>query len=147
MNRYHFLAAELFSYSFDNYAQHLGIGNLRFEQLMPDAARNLERAVKEGWSDGQVAQVLDCAVADVPEWRKRYQDAVEVVDARSPAEGFRNAVRQSLAAELAQRQLADAELESAVQQVCYRVADLSFVLQRRKEELSNYSEELREEMD
>lgn len=33
MERIHLLAAELYSYSLANYENHLGIGNLRFEQL------------------------------------------------------------------------------------------------------------------
>ena len=34
MKRRHFLAAELFNYSFDNYENHLGIGNARFDELI-----------------------------------------------------------------------------------------------------------------
>jgi hypothetical protein len=35
MDRYKLLAAELFGYSYDNYEDHLGIGHIRFEKLMP----------------------------------------------------------------------------------------------------------------
>ena len=44
MDRDHLLAAELFSYSFANYSNHLGIGHERFEKLMPQDAKLLERA-------------------------------------------------------------------------------------------------------
>ena len=51
MERKHLLAAELNAYSFANYADHLGIGNNRFEMYMPDEVLLLERAEREGWSD------------------------------------------------------------------------------------------------
>ena len=83
----------------------------------------------------------------VPEWRERYLQALEIVDAPSVARAFRNAVRQSLARELERLPLSDSELESAVTQVCYRAADLSYLLKIRGEQLAEYSEELRTEGD
>lgn len=145
MTRIQMLAAEIYAYSFDNYANHLGIGHLRFEKLMPDNARNLERAEKEGWDDTRLAKALELEVADAPTWRKRYRDALEVVDAKNPAETFRNGVRQSIRRELEKYSVGDAEIESIVKQICYRAADLSYVLHQREEELSDYSEELRNE--
>ena len=147
MTRDQLLAAEIFSYSFPNYAGHLGIGHLRFEKQLPDTARSLARAEKEGWSDERLAKAMEVEVSDVPAWRKRYRDAIEVVDAKSPAEAFRHAVRQSLASEFRRHQIGDAELESAVKQVCYRAADLSYLLDQRIEKLSDYSKALRREED
>jgi len=40
MNKKFLLAAELFNYSYANYQNHLGIGNLRFEKLMPEHLRD-----------------------------------------------------------------------------------------------------------
>jgi hypothetical protein len=145
MTRNQLLAAEIFSYSFDNYANHLGIGHVRFENYMPDNARDLERAHREGWSDERLAKALDLPLERVPEFRKRYQDALEVVDASSPAEAFRAGVRQSLLTVLKHRNLLDAEIEDAVKQICYRAADLSFLLATRNETLAKYSQELRRE--
>ncbi len=145
MTRYQLLAAEIFTYSFANYASHLGFGHLRFEQIMPQFAKNLERAEKEGWNDKRLAQKLEVELSAVPAWRKRYQDAVEIVDAKNPAESFRHAVRQSLAYEFGRHQIGDAELESAVQQICYRAADLAYLLDQTQQKLSDYSEDLRHE--
>jgi hypothetical protein len=145
VTREQLLAAEIFAYSFANYANHLGIGHLRFEKIMPDAARNLERAEQEGWSDDRLAKAIEIDVSDVSEWKKRYRYAIEVVDAKSPAEAFRNAVRQVITLELRRHALSDAEIESAVKQICYRAADLSFLLDQRGEKLSEYSRELRKE--
>jgi hypothetical protein len=145
MKRVHLLAAEIFAYSFDNYANHLGIEHLRFEKYMPETARTLERAEKEGWSDDRLARAIEVDIADVPQWRKRYRDAVEVVDAATPAKAFRNGVRQSLTRELERHQLGDAQIESVVKQICYRAADMSYLLDQRRRKLSDYSEELRRE--
>ena len=38
MTREQLLAAEIFGYSFANDQDHLGIGNVRYEQLMPASA-------------------------------------------------------------------------------------------------------------
>jgi hypothetical protein len=67
------------------------------------------------------------------------------VDAPTPAASFRNGVRQVIVRELQRHQLADAELESAVKQICYRAADLSYLLAQRNEPLFKYSQELRHE--
>lgn len=145
MTREQLLAAEIFSYSFANYADHLGIGNIRFEKMMPDVARNLERADKEGWNDERLAKAIEIEVSEAPQWRERYREAVKVVDARNPAEAFRNAVRQSLVFCFKRHEIGAAEIEGAVTQVCYRTADLAYLLELRKEELSEYSGELRKE--
>ncbi|HYG33365.1 MAG TPA: hypothetical protein VEC99_01195 [Clostridia bacterium] len=145
MTRDQLLAAEIFSYSFDNYANHLGIGHLRYEKFMPQTARDLEQAEREGWTDERLAKAIDVEIAAVPEWRKRYRQAVEVVDAPSPAAAFRNGVRQSVERELAGHPVSEAIIEMIVKQVCYRAADLSYLLKMKKAKLSDYSEELRRE--
>ena len=63
MDRIHFLAAEVFSYSFANYENHLGIGHARFEELMPRDAEILEQAERESWSDEQIAEALEIELA------------------------------------------------------------------------------------
>ena len=145
MTREQILAAEVFSYSFANYANHLGIGNLRFDKYMPETVRLLARAEAEGWTDERLAKEIEVDLENVPAWRRRYREALEIADAPTPAQAFRNGVRQALALEFKRHQLSDSELESAVTQVCYRAADLSYLLQIRREPLEKYSEELRRE--
>ena len=48
------LAAELFSYSLDNYADHVEVGNERFTKLMPADVKTLLTAEKENWTDDQI---------------------------------------------------------------------------------------------
>ena len=41
LTRYQLLAAEIFGYSYANYRNHLGIGNARFDEIMPRYAETL----------------------------------------------------------------------------------------------------------
>jgi len=142
MERKHFLAAELFAYSFANYADHLGV-NDRFDKYMPDEVSVLETAERENWSDDRVASALKCDVAAVPGWRVRFRRAVAIVDAPTPAESFRRAVRDSIVQAVEEGLDAEVATERLVTQVCYRAADLAVLLQQTGTTLDHYSEELR----
>ncbi|MEZ6096640.1 MAG: hypothetical protein R3C03_20825 [Pirellulaceae bacterium] len=145
MSRLQLLAAEIFGYSYANYREHLGIGNVRFDSLMPNDAETLERALKEEWKLERVAQELkvDCDIAAA--LLNATRDAIAVVDAENPAESFRHSVRQ-LAKQAATEGLAtDEEIEKFVIQICYRVSDLSYLLKRDGNQLSRYCRHLRRE--
>ncbi len=47
LTRAQLLAAEIYGYSYANYRDHLGIGNIRYDHLMPETAQKLESAVSE----------------------------------------------------------------------------------------------------
>ena len=141
MERIHFLAAEIFRYSYANYDDHLGI-NERFDTLMPCDAEILETALNEEWPIDKVAQELDVLDENARELLLAVKDALEVVDAENPAESFRNAVRQSIVKE----GLTGTEaIESLVTQICYRAADLGLVLDKTGHSLSQYSRHLRKD--
>jgi hypothetical protein len=145
VTREQLIAAEIYGYSFDNYEDHLGIENVRYEELMPEAAKTLERAANEGWPTSKVAEVLKVAPEEVPELAAAFDRARQIVDADNPAELFRNAVRFSIQ-DAVNEGLSDAEsIESLVTQICYRAADLAFVLKAKGETLSRYSRHLRKE--
>lgn len=97
LDRWKLLAAETYSYSYDNYADH------------------------------------------------QFRDALEVVDAPTPAESFRRSVRQAIKRALADGMESEEQIEALVVQVCYRAADLSFLLRSRDEPLHKYSRLLRRE--
>jgi len=145
VNRAQLLAAEIFGYSFANYADHLGIGNVRYERLMPEDAETLETAEREGWPTTKIAATLEVDVEQAEELLEAFQRAREVVDAENPAEAFRNGVRFSIWHAL-EEGLRDAEsIEKLVTQICYRAADLAFLLERAEKTLSQYSRHLRRE--
>jgi hypothetical protein len=145
MNRYHLLAAEVFGSSYANYQDHLNVRNLRYTKLMPDDARTLERADAEGWPVGEVARVLKVEPEDAAELVRAFRRARDVVDAKDAATSFRWGVRQSVERALAEGLGDEASVERLVTQICYRAADLAFLLEREGEPLSRYSRELRKE--
>ncbi|MDR8390587.1 hypothetical protein NC796_05520 [Aliifodinibius sp. S!AR15-10] len=147
MKRIHFLAAELFSYSYDNYKDHLGIGNARFDKLMPEDAALLEQAEKEGWTDEEIAAESDFKLDDIPRWREKFREALAIVDAKSPAQSFLRGIQSSV--EYAVKEGLDDKksIENLVGQICYRAADLSCILKQNNEPLSKYSKELRSRAD
>jgi len=145
MNRYHLLAAEMFGYSYANYEDHLGIGNLRYEKLMPDDARTMERAEAEGWPLAKIARKLKIKPEEAARVQRTFRCAREVVDAENAAESFRWAVRQCIEHAIAAGLRDEASVERLVKQVCYRAADLAFLLKREGKSLSQYSRRLRKE--
>jgi len=146
MNRTQLLAAELFNYSYANYQDHLGV-NIRFDELMPQTVITLEKAEREEWPLKKLAQELDVEAEQAEDLLQRLQEAREIVDSASPAESFRNGVRQSIqmAKELGLESAED--IEKLVRQICYRAADLAYLLKVEGSSLSRYSRHLRREPD
>lgn len=68
-----------------------------------------------------------------------------MVDAADPAEAFRAGVRFSIQDALQDGLSTEEEVEQLVIQVCYRAADLAYLLKQREEPLSRYSRHLRRE--
>ncbi len=151
LDRYHLLAAEIFGYSFANYRDHLGIENVRYEELMPRAAQLLERAVEEEWPVARVAKELyPGETVDDKEAQgfvNACKEALNVVDAENAAESFRNAVRLSIKRAVKDGLEGDDSVEDLVVQICYRVSDLAVLLDQEGQPLSRYSRHLRRESD
>jgi len=145
MKRRHFLAAELYSYSFDNYRSHLEVGNRRFTEYMPADVECLERAEAEEWADEEVARELDVALDRVGELREGLIRARNVVDAPTPAEAFRRGVRYSIETAVEEGLASADAVERLVVQICYRAADMSLLLDLEGRTLSDYSVALRAE--
>lgn len=145
MERIQLLAAELYSYSFQNYKNHLGIGNVRFDEWMPRDARATERAFKEGWKAGQLAREIDTEPEHAQILLDRFEDAVEIVDAEKTSGALRNALRQSFEDILADCSVPPEKMEELIEQACYRVSDFLFLLEAREESIQKASDQLREE--
>ncbi len=147
MDRRFLLAAELYSYSYMNYEDHLdeipGEGNIRFEKLMPETVDALERAEKEGWTDARLAKAANEDKKMMPELREHFKRAKDIVDAPHAAESFRRAVRYSIGDSVKDK-LSKKEIEALVTQICYRAADMALLLDIEEADLAYYSEELRE---
>ena len=145
LDRIKLLAAELFSYSLDNYADHVEIGNERFTKLMPADVKTLLTAEKENWTDDQIAKALEIDISLVIEYLERLKTAKKIVDAINPSESFRYAVKQSIKYALSDGLKTEEDLEKLVIQICYKAADLGYLLDLEGKKLSDYSEWLRRE--
>ncbi len=143
MNRIQLLAAETFHYSYDNYDDHLGV-NARFDRLMPNDVKTLEKAIDEKWPLNRSAGELDVDPETAKNLLESFERARLIVDAKSPAESFRTGVRFSIQDAVAAGLRDDKAIETLVSQICYRAADLSYLLKQQNRQLSEFSEELRE---
>ena len=145
MTREQLLAAEVFGYSYANYQDHLSIGNERFEQLMPTWATALECATRDSWSLSRVAAELDTDEENAQDLLDAYRRAIAVIDAPNAAEAFRNALRSTIRDAATEGLSTDEAMEKLVTQICYRTADLSYLLDCEGKPLSRYSRHLRSE--
>ncbi len=145
LTRKQMLAAELHGYSYAHYADHLGIGNIRFDKLMPQDIDVLEQAEREGWDVQRLAHSLEIREDQVELFRRLYREGRDIVDAPTLAESFRRAVRYSLQAAIQEGLTDTASIERLITQICYRAADLGFRLDMEGKRLSDYSQELRQE--
>ena len=143
LSRYQLLAAEIFSYSYANYRDHLGIGNVRFDKLMPQDAEILETAVLEDWPITRVAQKLKVDTDIATSLLNGTRDAIQVVDAENPSESFRQSVRQLVKRAAVEGLNDDDAIEQLITQICYRVSDLAYLLKAEGNDLSRYSRHLR----
>ena len=146
MDRRQLLAAEIYAYSYDNYHEHLG-ANPRFDRDMPEAVDILESAANEAWPIERVADALRVDTDAAKKSLLAPERARKVVDAENPAESFRRAVRQSIEAAV-EDGLSNAEsIDQLTIQICYRAADLGYMLKQIGNPLSRYSRHLRREPD
>lgn len=147
LDRRHLLTAETFGYSYANYADHLGMGNVRFDKLMPEMVDTLEQAERQSWDEVHLARALEVPEDQGGSWREAYRRALTIVDAPTPAESLRRSVWFSIQDAVEGGLSDEGSAERLVTQICYRAADLAYLLDLEGESFSDYSEELREESD
>ncbi|GMR16108.1 MAG: hypothetical protein BMS9Abin31_0415 [Gammaproteobacteria bacterium] len=143
MNKKQLLAAETFSYSYANYADHLGI-NDRFDKYMPDDLKIIEKVVNKGGSAGDLAAKLKVDQDIAEGMISSYLVAKKIVYAENAVESFRLGVRQSIIYALEQGLNASKDIDDLVGQICYRTSDLAYLLDMEQKELSDFSEVLRD---
>ena len=108
-------------------------------------AETLELAEREGWPAAKIAAALEVDVERAEDLLAALQRAREIVDAENPAEAFRNGVRFSIWQALEEGLHDPESVEKLVTQICYRAADMAFLLERAGKTLSQYSRHLRRE--
>jgi hypothetical protein len=149
LTRKQILAAEVFGYSYDNYANHLGdfpgMGNVRFEKLMPKDIDALERTERQGWDASRLAKALEIEEGKVELYRSLYREAKDIADAPTLVQSFRRGVRYSIEYALKEGLRNEGDVERLITQICYRAADLGYRLEVEGQRLSDLSQELRKE--
>jgi hypothetical protein len=65
-----------------------------------------------------------------------YKEAKEIIDTPTPDETFRREMRQSIRYAMENGLESDEDIEKLVVQICYRAADLSYLLKIRNQKLS-----------
>jgi hypothetical protein len=145
LERRHMLAAEIFGYSYVHYWDHLISGHARFVTLMPNDVDALARAEAEGWEPARLARALDVPENVVASYQRGYREAVQIVDAPTPAAAFRRGVYVSIQHAIEEGLEQEGAVERLVTQIGYRAADLAFRLDVEGSRLSDYEEQLKEE--
>jgi len=146
LDRIKLLAAELFSYSYDHYADHVEVGNERFTKLMPKDIHILIKAVDEKWSENKISKELQIDKSEVKDYLKQFEVAKKIVNAENSSESFRNSIKYVIEESL-NNNLTNEEIDKLVIQICYRVADFGYLLELENKKLCEYSKWLRREKD
>ena len=131
MSKKYLLAAETFSYSYANYADHLGI-NARFDEYMPDDIDIIERVINAKEGVAELAKKLDVELDIAKEILSSYLTAKDIV--------FASSILLSLESGLNSEE----DINNLVGQICYRTSDLAYLLDLEEKELTDYSEALRD---
>lgn len=124
LTRHERLAAEVFAIPYHEYAERVQRSHPAAGPGMLEWIAILETAEEQRWEDRRVASLLGCEVDDARDTRRRYRDALEIIDARTPVEGFHIALRQAVATALSHRGLSEMEIDDVVALMGARVADL-----------------------
>jgi hypothetical protein len=94
MTKTHLLAAELYSYSYDNYADHLAVRNVRLTKLMPTDVKKLQRAEAEEWSKERIARQSKIGDEEVDELMECFQAAKKIIFTQNSSETFRQRIEK-----------------------------------------------------
>jgi hypothetical protein len=144
MERRHFLAAQIYGYSYIHYAENLDQENVRFTTLMTEEVAILEEAERDNWEPQRLAQALGIEEEKVGIWQELYQTSKHIVDAGSCIDSFRTSIRSILREAASESLDQDEVVEHVVAQICFRAADLGYLLDIENKRLSDYANHLRQ---
>jgi hypothetical protein len=144
MERRHFLAAQIYGYSYTHYAENLEKENVRFTTLMPGEVEILEQAEREDWEPNRLAEALGIEEDKVSLWQDLYQASKHIVDAGTCVDSFRASIRSILKAAASESLDKDEVVERIAAQICYQTADLGYLLDQENRRLSDYGNRLRQ---
>jgi len=138
MEKVHYLAAELFGYSYGKYQGKLEVRHPRFTKYMPETVKKLEKALEENWDDAKIAKELEIEIDEVQNWKESYHSANSIVDSAHAGASFKSAIRVTVQHALSSGLSEENDIENLIEQICYRTADLGFQLKIENKKLSDY---------
>lgn len=143
MNRWQYIVAEMYGYSYDHYQDKIDIQHIRFTKYMPDDIRILEKSLDEGVSDDVLAKRLEIPVEKIDDYKEAYYRAKYVVDTKNAGEAFKNSLRLTIKNHVDQENFDDESIDALVEQILYRTTDFAFLLKNENKSISDYSYEFR----
>ena len=141
MSKKYLLAAETFTYSYANYADHLG--NPRFDNYMPNDIDIIENIVKSKRSAKDLAKELDVDLSIAEGLLTSYLSAKDIVLAENAEASFRKGIKASILHSLESGLNSEEDIDNLVSQICYRASDFAYLLDLEGKEISDYSKALR----
>lgn len=144
MERVHYLAAEIFGYSYDHYQEKIEMGHTRFTKYMPEDVMVMELAEKTNWSDKELADKLDIDLDKAVDYKKALINAKRIVDAENSMKSYIEGVKESIDSVVESGIENEQDINKLVSQILYRTADFGFLLKNEGDELWQYSEMLRD---
>ena len=144
MEREHFLAAEIYGYSYDHYQEKIEMGHIRFTKIMPEDARLVEIADKENWSDEKLAEKLEVNLDKIEYYKKALNYAKRIVDAENSMKSYIESIKVSVETAVDSGIEDEHDINNLVSQILFRTADFGFLLKDEGNELWQYSKKLRD---
>jgi len=143
MKEIHYLAAEVYGYSYDNYQEKIEMGHVRFTKYMPDSIRILIKAENENWDDEKLANKLEIDIDQVNSWKNSFRNAQSIVKGEHAGDSFKIAIRKTILDAVESGLSNDEEIETLIEQIYYRTNDFGFLLNKEGRKVSDYSIYLR----
>ena len=152
MKREHYLAAEIYGYSYDHYNEKIKMGHERFSKYMPRDIEILEQSEKENWSEQRMAKALEIEIYQVKSFKDSFARAKKIVDQENAARSYIAALEASVESVVSNTltKIADTDIEPTtlskqlVAQILYCTSDFGHLLAKEEKELYEYGQILRD---
>lgn len=143
MKKIHYLAAELFGYSYDNYEEKVSMNHIRFTKYMPETVKIFRKAYTEDWDDQLLAKKAEIDLENISIWREKYLNAVKIIEAGSPDKQLEAGLDVSIRIAIESGLNSDEQIGELIEQIKYRFCDFGNLIKHENRSLSEYSDYFR----
>jgi hypothetical protein len=145
MKAIHYLAADLFGYSYKHYQEKVSMNHIRFTKYMPDAIRTLRKGIHQGWTNQKIATAMDMPIEKVDDWKAMYELYADLHDDDHLGRFFVESVKADI--EKLQIKISASDQNKLIHALAYRLMDLDFKLEANDECLKDYGDYFRFEIE